>query len=307
MPLDTVWDPSAAETDAQLTQPEYATTVDEVVKVQEEVGAGARGSDASVAARLTRVDDLATAIGQVGGHTHLEITNGDTTPDAELTITADRIVIGRYAVESVNVTGSLAATGKNGLNSDTEGNAWYALWLGYDPAAEEVAMVFDPYVAGPQTLTPHASLSTFTDWVYVGAWYNDASSNLLRGLQVNGLMTYDAADLDSTLKVDAPSSTTTTWTTTTIPGVPPHVRQASVLVRAESLTTDNIRLLVRPEGSTHAGRTLYGAVEPSDNGAPATEHQLLMNADQEIELKWSAASAGASVDLQTSSYRDPKV
>lgn len=124
-------------------------------------------------------DDAFIAI--VGDFKNLIITNNTATPNSQVDIDADEIVLkdsdGRaYLASAVNLTVNIAASGANGLDTGSEAiSTWYYLWVIYDGTT--VAGLLSTSSTAP-TLP-----SGYTYKALMGAIYNDGSSNFIKILQ----------------------------------------------------------------------------------------------------------------------------
>jgi hypothetical protein len=114
----------------------------------------------------------------VGDSKNLIITNNSGTPNSQIDIDADEIILkdtdGRaYLAEAVNLTANIAASGANGLDTGAEANStWYYVWVIYN--GTNVAGLLSASSTAP-TLP-----SGYTYKALMGAIYNDGSSNFIK-------------------------------------------------------------------------------------------------------------------------------
>jgi hypothetical protein len=140
-------------------------------------GAVATAKIASEAVTPAKLSDDAFII-ILGDSKNLVITNNSGTPNSQLDIDADEIVLkdsdGRaYLAESVNLTVDITASGANGLSTGSESpSTWYYAWVLWNGTT--VAGILDPSISSP-TLP-----SGYTHRALVGAIYNDGSSNFIK-------------------------------------------------------------------------------------------------------------------------------
>ena len=165
------------------------------------LGVNPQGADASVLARLDRLDSLIATFGQVGFR-QLRVNNDVTTPNAKVLVEADVLVCEGSVLSALSLFVDITVAGKNGLSTGSEAaNTWYYVWVGHNPTTGERAGIFDPSSLRTGITLSHASLSGFTRWVRVGAVRNNASSNFLRFVQQDRRVLYPGDDGNTDLRV----------------------------------------------------------------------------------------------------------
>jgi hypothetical protein len=107
----------------------------------------------------------------------LVVKNNTTTPNSKLDITADLLDVEGVRFSSVSLTVDIAAAGANGLDAGAEAaSTWYHLWAiadVRDPETPVIASLLSTSSTAP-TLPANYTLKQ-----YIGAIYNDASSNFI--------------------------------------------------------------------------------------------------------------------------------
>lgn len=105
-----------------------------------------------------------------------------------LTYTADEIVVYNSSNEAVflssfNQTASLASSGANGLDTGSEAaSTWYHVWAIWNGTLQRLLL---------STSNSSPTLpSGYTHKGYLGAWFNDGSSNLLDLVQADDFLSY---------------------------------------------------------------------------------------------------------------------
>jgi hypothetical protein len=148
-------------------------------------------------------DEVGVTIAAAGGgaeaftkvlYQGLIIRNNVTNPNYQVDIDANEIRIdGGYTEANLNLTVDITASGANGLDTGSEAaSTWYHLWVIYNPTTDTWAGLLSISSTAP-TLP-----SGYTKKGYVGAIYNDGSSNLISiyqiGKRVNRSYTQALAD-----------------------------------------------------------------------------------------------------------------
>ncbi len=118
---------------------------------------------------------------------NLIILNNTTTPNSQLTITADEVIVQKTTgaskrVSAINLTANIATTGANGRDSTVAeaASTWYHIWLIADDSTGVASLLSTSPTTPSLTLVP-----TYTYKAYLGAIYNDASSNFITIYQQN--------------------------------------------------------------------------------------------------------------------------
>jgi hypothetical protein len=126
---------------------------------------------------------VSTSASIIGSSKNLVITNNSATPNSQVDIDADEIILKNasgiaYLASSVNLTANIAASGANGLDTGAEvGGTWYYLWVIYNGSA--VASLISTSSTAP------TMPSGYTYKALVGAIYNDVSGNFIKYRQVD--------------------------------------------------------------------------------------------------------------------------
>jgi hypothetical protein len=109
--------------------------------------------------------------------------NATSTPSSQVALTATTALVVTAAgqgflLSGVNQTGSISASGANGLDSGSvAANTWYYCHLIYNPATTTQAFLFSLSATAPTLPTG------YTAWARLGSCKTDASSNLYRFIQ----------------------------------------------------------------------------------------------------------------------------
>mgnify|MGYP006277948125 CR=1 FL=1 len=131
------------------------------------------------------------------------------TSATQVTVTASELMMksttGAYLATSVSVTGTITASGANGLDTGSEAsNTWYYVWVIYNDST--IALLLSTSSTAP------TMPSGYTYKVRVGAIRNDGSSNLYRTIQygndaqyVNGTNPASIIAIDSGITADTSS------------------------------------------------------------------------------------------------------
>ncbi|MCK5563700.1 MAG: hypothetical protein KAJ07_00500 [Planctomycetes bacterium] len=122
---------------------------------------------------------LGIIIGIVGEHKNLVILNNTGTPNSQLDIDADAIILedssgANLKVTGVNLTADITASGVNGLDTGSEANStWYHAWVIYNPTTDTTAALLSISSTAP-TLP-----SGYTFKALMGAIFNDSGGNFI--------------------------------------------------------------------------------------------------------------------------------
>ena len=177
--------------------------------------------------------------GPIAPHEGLVVTRPSA---ATLTLAADKLVVtdtnGRKAVlTSVSVTPSLAASGANGLDTGAEAaSTWYHAWVIWNGTTK----------AGLLSLSATAPTmpSGYTHKAYVGADYNDGSSNLIiimqRGIVVRRIP----------LVLLAGDTNTTRTQVAITASVPPNAKAVDFQLSLNGTTAGQFWCTLAPSNST---------------------------------------------------------
>lgn len=168
---------------AGLTYPAHSHVIADVAGLQATLDAKLLAASVSAAGLAlvgaTSVSAERAVLGVtqgIRGHSrNLKTANGASNPNFEVTATADELVVKNSAgdarlLNAVNVTGSIAVSGVNGLDTGTEASStWYYVYVIYNNTA--AALLFSTSPTAP-TLP-----GGYSFYALVGAIYNEASSN----------------------------------------------------------------------------------------------------------------------------------
>jgi sulfur transfer complex TusBCD TusB component (DsrH family) len=170
------------------------------------------GDETVTPAKLS--DDAFISI--IGDSKNLIITNNSGTPNSQVDIDADEIILkdtdGRaYLAEAVNLTANIATSGVNGLDTGVEvGGIWYYLWVIYNGTT--VASLISASSTAP------TMPSGYTYKALVGAIYNDVSGNFIKMRQIDRL----AFIARTTITTSIPGTTYSSLSLSAI--VPPNAK-----------------------------------------------------------------------------------
>jgi len=206
-----------------------------------------------------------------------------------LTITSDKLVVantnGRKAVlSSVNVTVNLASADANGL--DTGAETWYHLWIVWNGAT----------VAGLASLsaTAPALPSGYTHKAYVGADYNNSSSNLIDIYQRGGIVRRAALSL---LSLGSATSLTQVTITT---AVPPNAIAIDMRGHAQEATAfaSSTIATIAPSNAASFEADIFWAQGPAADvkGSGALGRMLFLSSSQALWYRVSAAAVDLDLD-----------
>jgi hypothetical protein len=231
------WSPSTALRDNNLLLAEWREHVDTTKEISEVLGGNVNGTATDLGARLTAIETALGGIVQTG-YRNLRIEPPTTGTDwqRQVRVRADAIAVESYWLTNVDVTVDLTVAGKNGLDTGVEGSSThYALWLGWDPDAEEAALQFSTSYTRAG-LTVGGTVSTFPAWRRIGSRRNGGDGHLIRASQFGDLVLYDAdptADEGTGGTRIVNNQTVTPYTATTVMNkmIPPPVRSALLLVQ----------------------------------------------------------------------------
>jgi hypothetical protein len=177
----------------------------------------------------------------IGDSKNLIITNNSGTPNSQVDIDADEIILkdssGRaYLAEAVNLTVDITASGANGLDTGTEANStWYYLWVIYNPTTDTVASLISLSATAP-TLP--------TDYTYkalIGAIYNGSGGNFNLIRQVGNQVFISR----TTISQSVPGTTYASISLATI--VPPNAKSALIQRSDQIGASANVSLLTSPQ------------------------------------------------------------
>ena len=262
----------------------------------------AGSSDATKKARL-EVDGLTTATTRVltvqdrditiaaatdiGQSTrNLIITNNSSTPNSQVDIDADEIVLKNssgipYLASGVNLTVDITASGANGLDTGSEASStWYYLWVIYNGTT--VAGLISASSTAPTLPTG------YTYKALVGAVYNDSSSNFVAFHQI-GRRTFTGP------QTAVNSGSATTYTSVSLATmVPPIAKSASGRMRLISGSTTSHRVDVAANASDLGVCSTGGAI-PTGSGSIYAQWNTPLVTAQTIYYRVTNGSAVVEV------------
>jgi hypothetical protein len=109
----------------------------------------------------------------------LVVKTNATTPASKVDVTASGLLVSdgsaaSYALDAVNVTADITASGANGLDTGAEAaNTWYFIWVIYNSSTNTIASLLSTSASAPTMPSGYGYKAR------VGAVRNDASSNFL--------------------------------------------------------------------------------------------------------------------------------
>lgn len=175
----------------------------------------------------------------VGDSKNLIIQNNSGTPNSQVDIDADEIILkdssGRaFLAEAVNLTLDITVTGINGLDAGTEANStWYYIWLESDGTTLRGKL---------STSSSSPTLSSgYTYKALLGAIYNGSGGNFNLIRQVGNQVFISR----TTISTSVPGTTYASISLATI--VPPNAKSA-LIQRSDQLgASANVSLLTSPQ------------------------------------------------------------
>lgn len=252
-------------------------------------GALPQGLDASVAARLARID--ANVSGNVR---NLRAENNATTPAAKVDVTWSELGMGGYLSSNFTGTCDLAAVGLNGRDTSAAlATGWYYLHAVYNPSTRTAGLLFSASSSAPSL--GHATLAGFTVARFLGEWRQTGTTAALkRQWQQNDHMYVTGDDVGANWVAVGGVTATTTWTTpaTLNTWLPPTTRVA--LLGGNVLAgTVGVILSLRQKGLSGNGVSVISqlALSGFGYGRPVW---LPLSASQEFEWRASANSSGTA-------------
>lgn len=139
----------------------------------------------------------------------------DVTGDTSLTATADQIVLGTTLVNAFAATISTGTTGANGIDAGSLApSTWYAVWAIYNPSTSTAAAMISASFS-----TPTMPVG-FTQKRRIGAVFSDATSKLVRSMQIGAVARYKPTASFPPFPVIAQGAKTQ-WTAASIVNVVP--------------------------------------------------------------------------------------
>jgi hypothetical protein len=163
---------------------------------------------------------VSTSASIIGGSKNLVITNNSATPNSQVDIDADEIILKNasgiaYLASSVNLTANIAASGANGLDTGAEvGGTWYYLWVIYNGTT--VASLISASSTAP------TMPSGYTYKALLGAIYNDVSGNFIKMRQIDRL----AFITRTTITTSIPGTTYSSLSLSAV--VPPNAKSVFI-------------------------------------------------------------------------------
>lgn len=198
-----------------------------------------------------------------------------TTSDTQVSIQVDKLVAftsagNAFVGNALNLTGSLAVSGVNGLDTGAEAvSTWYNVWAIYNPTAGTWASLLSLSATAPTMPT------NYTYKVRVGAIRNDASSNLWRTLQY-GARTQIVIGTNPTKTPimatgSAGSVTAPTWVAVAVAGFAPPT---AMTIQFTGFKGDDQLIIVAPNAN-------YGNQSDATNPPYLSKHRDDSNVDSE--------------------------
>lgn len=223
----------------------------------------------------------------IGASKNLIITNNSGTPNSQVDIDADEIILkdssGRaYLAESVNLTANIAASGANGLDTGVEANStWYYLWVIYNPTTDTVASLISASSTAP-TLP-----SGYTYKALVGAIYNSSGGNFIRILQRGRRVSTAATLVTSTV----PSTSYVSISLAQF--IPPNASFATALVFIYGTASTKIVAYHSPDSSGAVESVLVGRSGSSDGSGGSSFIDIPIQTSQTVYYKRGGTALAA--------------
>lgn len=317
-----LWVPSSAVLDAIIGPSEWQAVIAEIVAAQTELGVNPRGSDATVAARLARLDAIVGGFGKMGAQGL--VCEPGTTTATQVRVRFDRLAVEGYVVENFDKTATISTAGKGGLANGTEAaDTHYAVWVVYNPTSGDADLVFSTAFVRSSLDLSHSSLSAagYTKAARVHSVRNDSGSNFVRAVRQGDDVALDVAGgADATAnpagaRVLSGASATSKTSVALDKLVPPTSRLVRLLANlhcTQSPAADvTVNLFSGDSTLTTTGRQILvtGQQYTAGNWLAAmnlrTEVWISCSATQTVGYRLSSAPTGTTLGLEVWGYRDP--
>jgi hypothetical protein len=209
---------------------------------------------------------VSTSASIIGSSKNLVITNNSATPNSQVDIDADEIILKNasgiaYLASSVNLTANIAASGANGLDTGAEANSInYYLYAIYNPSTLAVASLISASANSP-TLPSGYTYKALVGWVY-----NDSSGNFIKVRWVGRKVFVTSAVITTTLP------TLSYVSVSTVGVLPPQAKITTINCLVYNSSSNSTRLWVAPANSDDLA---YSGVHTSGSGsASGSQHNI---------------------------------
>lgn len=240
--------------------------------------------------------------GITGGSKNLIIVNNSTTPNSQVDVDADEIIVrnaisgASQMIRSVNLTLNIATSGIGGLSAGTEANStWYYLWVGV--SGSTINGWFDPSATSPTIPSGYDSCAM------VGAVFNDSSGNFLPMRQRGKIARLNLPVLD--LNDTTPATVKTSFTTSAPPNTYGNFFASGssnngivTMWFSEPLDVDTAPAITSPFTFR------FGSSSAGDSSAASTSFTLFVDGSSQISYR-SDDGAVASFTVITSGWEFP--
>lgn len=287
--------------DATLTQAELVKIIEELHAGLVALGINPQGGSGTVAARLTAIEAIATAIGNTAVR-NLVITNDSVSPSSKVTVTADLLGVEGSVLSNISLAATMTTAGLNGLDTGTEAaSTWYSIWVGHNPTTDVKGTLLSTASARSGLTLTHGSLSGFTRWRRVGWVKNDASSNYLRFQQFDNQCAYQTTDGSGLILRVLNADRTTSMTAVACAGVVP-VTSRNAHLHCITAPTGGTGALAIGSKSTDGGFNVTSGVAAAADMREALWMRL--DASQQFFAKFTGTATGGGNTIDVLGYQD---
>lgn len=257
--------------------------------------------DASAsAAKKVLLTDIPVVQPIVGGHKGLIVKNNASTPDSQVDIDADALIVETtggvtYRLTGINLTINAATTGANALDTGSlQASTWYAVFVIYDPVNATTAGLLSASASSP------TMPDGYTAKARVGWMRTDASVDFVRVLQKGKRAQYVAASGSPTPNAPIAASgaagdtTAPTWSEVSLTN---YVPSTAVSVQGFIVRSGTNAVMAAPNNS-------YGARGSTTNPPPVVSFQSEGVGNipfsfvlESTSIYWASSQSGSAVGV----------